>query len=364
MLRQRTTPKAGVTFKAMLIGAGLGVLPLELPAGAAPPREPTAVSKADRAAAGLVAVDLGTVEAGQRVDYTLSVAGAPNRAVRIARVHNSCSSCRMRLLDGTLIPRGGVARVAVSVPAKVVRGRVSQTVEVTTDDPDRPVQVFEVTVHAVPLLVVEPGPVSFGEVMQGAAAERHFRIRGGTIKAFELVAVDSSEDWIRVEKVSRIPEEKDTVYDLHLRLLEAAPAGPFRSTLECAVDVPDRGRTETFVISVDGLVSRAVVCEPHTLAFGPVRLGEQPARKVIVRRRGGPPLKITAVRCDEPRLKVSLTEAQPGEMCELQVTVTGIEPLGKLQASIEFEAEVGGAVVPPLPVYAYVLAKDPRPPEK
>jgi len=95
----------------------------------------------------------------------------------------------------TVIAPGASQKVVLTVPTKYVRSRepYHKTVEVETNDPDKPVVRITLQFTVKDILVVRPDPVAFGKV------------RVGSENSKPLTITNKTKDAITIRKVSVFP---------------------------------------------------------------------------------------------------------------------------------------------------------------
>jgi hypothetical protein len=167
---------------------------------------------------------------------------------------------------------------------------------------------LEVKAFARGDVVVIPGVINFGLVMQGLQPEQKIDVEYAGVLDFRLKEVVKPSDapfQLVVEELYRKPgfnnQPGRVGYRLVAKLNPDAPSGPFKHDLLLKTNDP---QSETIIVTIEGNVQAALSATPTSLNLGTIKVNDAKTFKVQV--SGNRPFSVTSVKGDNPDIGADL----------------------------------------------------------
>ncbi|MBN1395284.1 MAG: DUF1573 domain-containing protein [Pirellulales bacterium] len=286
--------------------------------------------------------DFGVVARGAKVEHRFLVENIYEEEARIQSVASSCGCSTARATRQTL-KTWEQAEIVVAMDTRGYLGRKDATITVVFDLPFR----AEVQLHVHSFIrgdvVVQPGAVEFGSVVQGTAPRRVLKISYAGRNDWRIERVESANPHIEARAVENNRATGRVEYDLMVRLKEDAPPGYIRDRL-ILVTNDGNPRSARVPVPVEGVVTSELTVRPSPLLMGIAEAGKPVTRNLVV--QGGTAFRILAARSSNKSFSCKIPD---GDNKVHVVPVTFLADgsdaaLGKAATKIVVETDSAGSV--------------------
>jgi hypothetical protein len=197
---------------------------------------------------------------------------------------------------------------------------------------------------------VAPESLAFGQVRRSATSEASVTVTFYGSNASRILEVRSESNYVQPRFTEVRRQDSEVVYQLRARLRSDIPVGKWYTDLWLKTNHPGMPVVRV-PLTVD--VESALSVSPDAVTMGPIKVGGEADRRVIV--RGVKPFKVLAVQGTDAELAVkeSTTDARavhvltvkikPGKAGDLHRTVRVQTDLDK-EGVIEFQVNARGVV--------------------
>ncbi len=290
---------AGVS---LLLGMALAA-----PAAAAQPKLVPAETK----------IDFGEASQGTEVPFEFILRNEGDAPLTIDEVKPSCGCTAALASDSTVAP-GGEARVTGTVKTAGFQDRITKTITVTSNDPDRARMTLTITGIVQVPFHLEPRYINFGQVKRGEAAQRVATL---TVKDDARLPAAVGEPTVRsphltASVVPRAGEDPARTFDITVDLAGDAPQGQ----ISTPVLIPVEGEEQPLRLTVYANVVGDVAIYPQTVSLGLVEEGKEVVRSFVVMSPTQKKFEIADAQCDLPGCVVEVTEL-PNQASRRRITV-------------------------------------------
>jgi hypothetical protein len=300
--------------------------------------------------------DFGVVARGAKVEHRFIVENIYEEDVHIQSVESSCG-CSTPQVNRTLLKTWEKAEILVTVDTRGFLGRKDATIKVLFD---RPLSTeFQLHVHTYIRsdIVVQPGEVSFGSVMQGTEARQTLAVTYAGRDDWRIARVECANPAIEATaaETSRTPGQVG--YSLSVRLKPDAPPGYVRDQLVLVTNDYD-ARAARVPVAVEGLVVSALTVRPSPLLMGVAEPGKPLVRSIVVQGRA--PFRILSVHSSDERFQCQPpSEAKSAHVLPVTLSLKGAKPsTATLSAKLHIETDLAGAKAVDVDVSAQIPPGD------
>lgn len=257
----------------------------------------------------------------------------------VTAVRTSCGCVVGTMRDGvpTSIPPGESRDLELRLnPAGWGQDKSKPTViTVESDDPQTPQTRIRMQATIKRAIVLDPFPVTFGEVGKQTPEEIILTVTGRTSDFEAYAATIAGSEAFEVEVLDTAPTQRDgeTVGQTKIRiaLLPTAPVGLHQGLI--TVRTTDRARRLTSV-GVTATVTGDLEFDTNRLAAGAMRQGESTTQTFRLTHKEGEPFKILKVEefddqdrvLPEPVAKITPLPEEEGAGYEVTVTIRADRP--------------------------------------
>jgi hypothetical protein len=243
--------------------------------------------------------DFGVVARGAKVEYRFIVENIYEEDAHIQSVSSSCG-CSKPKVNKTQLKTWEKAEVLVTVDTRGFLGRKDATITVVFDLPFRAEVQLHVYTYIRSDIVVQPGEVSFGSVLQGKEAKQTVNISYAGRSDWQIDRVECVNPNVEAvaTETSRTPGLAS--YNLSVRLKPDTPPGYLREQLVLVTNDFD-AKSARVPVSVEGLVVSPLTVRPSPLSMGATDAGRPLTRSIVV--QGQTPFRITEIVSDDPRFR-------------------------------------------------------------
>jgi hypothetical protein len=254
--------------------------------------------------------DFGSVPHGTLLKYSFPIKNIYAVPLKITMVHPSCGCVTAIPSTYDLKPQE-TATLDVVMDARKFSGPKHVKILVTVGPEYISTATLEVSAFARGDVVVNPGEINFGIVMQGQQPAQNIDVEYAGVLDFRLKEVVKPSDapfQVTVEELYRKPGVNNQPgragYRIVAKLNADAPGGAFKHELVLKTNDP---QSETMIVTIEGNVQSTLSATPTSLNLGTVKLNEAKTFKVQV--RGNRPFRVTEIKGDQPDISAELPAA-------------------------------------------------------
>ena len=267
-----------------------------------------------------------------------------------------------------VIHPGGVGKVSAAVHTTNLKGPVTKSVTVTTNDPEN--SRFTLTIKAnvtVPLDVQPSENIAFNGKAESLAAQQ-VTITSTDGQPFDITGVTAADPAFTAT-VEALPAEGATLpatkagtvasgvakYRVTVNPSKNVAVGRLNSSVMLKTTHP---KASDVTLRIFGSVTGDIEVVPQylTLSTGASATPEAKVQHAVIRKTTGEPLKILSVTSDNPQVETKLTTVTDGREYDLEVRYTGAPATTALSAKVaiatndakqpKLEVQVWGRVDP------------------
>jgi hypothetical protein len=289
--------------------------------------------------------DFGVVATGAKVEHRFIVENIYEEDADIESVTSSCG-CSIPQVNRKHLKTWEKAEILVILDTRGFRGWKDATITVKLDKPF-PAEV-QLHVHAYIRtdIVVQPGGLSFGSVVQGEKAEQTVTISYAGRDDWRLVKLECANSAIQARAVETHRSAGQVTYSMAVTLTPGAAPGYFRDQLVLVTNDYDV-RSARVPVTVEGLVMAPLSVQPSSLLMGVTQPGQPITKKIVV--LGRVPFRILAVHPSDARFQCKIPAGDSKRMYVLPVTFLAEQAeatVGTVSGKLRIETDMagGGAV--------------------
>ena len=284
--------------------------------------------------------DFGSVARGAKVEHRFVIENIYEEDVHIRSVSSNCG-CSTPEVSQKLLKTWEKAEILVTMDTRKFLGRKDATIEVKFDQPFFAGVQLHIHAYIRSDIVVQPGAVQFGSVVQGAGANQSVIVSYAGRDDWKIARVECANPHIEasVAETNRTPGQIN--YNLAVRLKPDAPAGYIRDQLVLVTNDFD-ARAARVPIAVEGLVVSTLSVRPSPLMMGVAEAGQPIVRNLVV--QGQTPFRIVSVTCSDRRFECQLPrEAKTTHILPVRFLADASNPSGdKVSVKIRIETDLTG----------------------
>jgi hypothetical protein len=234
--------------------------------------------------------DFGSVPRGPTLQYPFHLVNKTKTTVNIASVRVSCGCVTATALKNTLAPGEDTAVVA-QMDTRRFSGVKTVTIYVQFDRPAWEEVRLWVQANGRDDINVTPDTFAFGRTKRGAAPTSTVTVTflGGS--ASQITDIQSDSNYVQTTVRPLSNQDQQVTYQLTARLRSDAPVGKWYTDVWLQTSNPSMPRVRV-PLTVE--IESALSISPARVQFGPVKVGGEAERRVMV--RGVKDFKITGVR--------------------------------------------------------------------
>ena len=285
--------------------------------------------------------DFGIVARGAKVEHRFVLENIYEEDVHIRSVSSNCG-CSTPKVSRKLLKTWEKAEILVTMDTRKFLKRKDATIEVDFDQPFSATVQLHVHAYIRSDIVVQPGAVSFGSVMQGAGAKQTVAVSYAGRNDWKITRVECANPHIEASAVETNRTPGKVGYDLTVQLKPDAPSGYIRDQLVLVTNDFD-ARAARVPVAAEGVVVSALSVRPSPLMMGVAEVGRPVARNLVV--QGQTPFRIVGVTCSDNRFQCQVPlEAKKTHIFPVTFLTNETNPSGdKVSAKIHIETDLAGA---------------------
>ena len=257
--------------------------------------------------------DFGQVALCADTAFQFELTNTLDSELRLLNLRSSCS-CVSAQFSTTLLQPGetGAVVARLNTTGQHLHSKSSvltiQLETVMSGTVRRDTVQFFVSGYIRPDVLLTPGSVEFGSVIEGTSAVRTVMLEYTGHIGWALTNIERSLPFIyaRAEEVRR---ERGTVtYKITAVLKEEAPPGYVRDALRFTTNEFQSGRAEPIeiILPVHGAVSATMQAKPSPIQIGILSPGETAVKNIVI--RSAMPFRITDVSASDNRFRFAFSE--------------------------------------------------------
>ncbi len=309
--------KLGPILAVLLFALGVSF------AHAADPSSGAPVAKAPE-----TSFQFGSVPQGTKVVHDFDIRNEGNAELLIQRVTASCGCTATTVSSRTIAP-GGVEKLHMEFDTAGFSGSKTKTVEVVTNDAERPELVFSLKGVVEPGVSVEPTRLEFGEIVPSSSPSDRRKQFSVQLKARTDISVASVKSYSPHVSVSPVGNGTYVV-----ELSPDIPRGEFRDRVIVEFEA---GKIQPVNVPVTASVRRDLRLVPGTVSFGVIQGTTPIERRVKLENSSNRPITFNLLSPKDPAITASLVEVQEGKRGVLVIKVDPTKVKGDLKALVEIE---------------------------
>jgi hypothetical protein len=285
--------------------------------------------------------DFGSIARGAKVEHRFIVENIYEEDAHITSVSSSCG-CSIPTVNRQDLKTWEKAEVLVTVDTRAFSGRRDATIKVEFDKPFRAEVQINVHSYIRGDIVVQPGAVSFGSVLQGAEAKQTVAVNYAGRDDWRLQRVECVNPNVEVS-FKEVNRGVGLVgYSLSARLKPNAPPGYIRDQLVLVTNDFDP-QTARVPVAIEGVVVAPLSARPSPLMLGTVEPGESVTRNLLV--QGRTPFRILTAKSTDPRFQcVTPADAKSAHVLPVTFKAGGSDTTtgGMIKGKLHIETNLTG----------------------
>jgi hypothetical protein len=299
--------------------------------------------------------DFGTVARGATAEHHFVLENIFLEDVEIGAVSSSCGCTKLNTTK-KLVKTYDTAEIVAELDTQRFVGFKESTINVALtfrpQDRSRPAVSANLALKIRAFIrgdvVFQPGEVQFGTLSPGQAAEKRVTLTYAGIPNWKLVEAASPASYLAVafKETGRAydPNLKATqvVYDVSVKLNDAAPTGYFQEQVSLKTNDPDVQKSHVPLV-VRGYIVPTLSVNPTVLMLGEVKSGESVSKPLVVSGIKGKPFRVAGVTGPDEQFRFTPpADAKDVQVIGVQFTA-GNKP-GKIVGKIHITTDSGAAV--------------------
>ena len=281
--------------------------------------------------------DFGQVARGSKTEFAFEITNSYQEDVHIADVTTSCG-CTTPTITKNTLKTWEKGSIVATFNTRSYSGQRNATIKVVIDKPFYAEVQLTVAGYIRNDVDFEPGNVSFGDIDQGTGSDKELTVTYYGRNPWQIKDVRSANDHLEVELGDPMKLADRTVYKMHVRLKDNAPAGYIHDSLSL---VTDDQRLPSVPVSVEGRIIPPLTVSPSSLFVGVVEPGTTVTKQLVVRAKK--PFKILSVKCSDEAFAFK-TGSDSKTVHLVPVTFKAGDKPGEIERTIEIETDlsIGG----------------------
>lgn len=266
--------------------------------------------------------DFGRVIQGKVVEHAFVIANKGNTILNIKGVQPSCG-CTTAPITKNAIEPGQTAEIQAKFDSTRFDGPIHKTINVTSDDPDKPVFTLELTGTVTKIYEITPSHVSFGRVNKNLEFETQLVVKGleGHKPQITGVAIEGDATF----EGRYVKKQDSDEYLVYLKLKPQQKAHFSNGTIVVSLSDKD---VPTLKIPFNGQVTGDISIFPPRLQFGKLKANDQLPRPVIL-------------TIENPDVAVQSVDVQPDVFSYTKAPREGTPNASEIRLQIKQTAQAG-----------------------
>ncbi|MDP8237193.1 MAG: DUF1573 domain-containing protein, partial [Candidatus Erginobacter occultus] len=252
--------------------------------------------------------DAGESWEGEVVTHTFTFTNTGDAELKITRVRTSCGCTASNLSSDTIAP-GESGEIKASFNTRNYRGKKSQPVYVTSNDPSNPTVQLRLETTVKTVAAFTPQNLQFGKVVYGRGASRETSLVFDG-EPFPVREVSAQPDFFQARILEPEGETREnSPVRIEVTLRPEAPVGRHRGTLTARIDHPQSPELSgRLMVSVEGLVRYS----PRLLFFNDADQRNRKVKTIQVTNQSEEPVAILKAESTIPQFQVTVKTIEAG----------------------------------------------------
>jgi hypothetical protein len=293
--------------------------------------------------------DAGESWEGEVVSHTFTFTNTGDAELKISRVRTTCGCTASNLSSDTIAP-GESGEIKASFNTRNYRGKKSQPVYVTSNDPANPTVQLRLETTVKNLAGFSPSNIQFGQVVVGREAVREVRLVFDA-EPIPVLGVSAQPEFFTARILEPDPDgeeagEKPPVR-IEVSLSPEAPVGRHRGSLTARLDHPRlTSLNARLMVSVEGLVGYS----PRMLFFNDADQRERKVKTIQVTNQSDKPVVIRKAESTIPQFQVTVKTIEAGREFAAEVRLSADADPGRYSGELKIETDLAdqGTITVPL----------------
>ena len=301
-------------FLLFLIASSLGLSTgMTAPAGTSPAKALATTAGSPKIRFATPVFDFGKVSAGELVKHSFIFTNTGNATLEILDVKPGCGCTTAGTWDKEVAP-GKTGSIPLQFNSANFSGRVAKTAAVTSNDPEQPSQILQITGTVWKPIEVTPTMAFFNVSNESTTNEtKVIRIINNTDEPLTVSDLQLTNPVFRAELKTVLAGKEFAIH--------VTPVPPFNTRVVSTPITLKTSSAQMPVIYATAYlnVQQAVVVMPSQLFIPAGPLPGPAIQSLSIRNTGTSPLTISDVAVNVPEAQVTVQEAQPGRVFNLSV---------------------------------------------
>ena len=255
-----------------------------------------------------MAVDFGTIEAGQTGEQTITITNTGTAPLEITGIESDVPGLTFDTTMFTLAPNGSQT-VTIAFPSSTA-GTFSGNITISSNDPDRGIQTLSVSIIVqpppVPTISVQQTAVEFGTVEFAQTVQQTITVTNTGTAPLEITGIESDVSGLTFEPsmFTLAPNGSRTV----TITFPSSTAGTFSGNITISSNDLERGpQTLSVSVIVQPPPVPAITVQQTAVNFGTIEAGQTSQQTITIKNTGTAPLEITGIESDVSGLTFDTT---------------------------------------------------------
>jgi hypothetical protein len=278
--------------------------------------------------------DFGTVARGTKAVHRFQIKNVYEEDVHIKSVVSTCGCTTPTILKPDL-KTFEVGEIVAEFNTVAFIGQKSATLKVEFDKPFYAEVLLNVGGTIRSDVVVTPGDIEFGTVVQGKPAEKRVSVVYAGRNDWQILDAKTANPNFEIELMETARGGGKVAYEMVVRMLSDAPPGYINDQL---ILVTNDQKAPELIVAIDGRVTSAITVSPSSLFMGVVHPGQKVKKQLIV--RGKKPFRIVDVQCNDQSFSIG-PDDQAKTVHMVPVEFTANDTPGKVSREIALTTDQG-----------------------
>jgi hypothetical protein len=280
--------------------------------------------------------DLGPLRQGDRGTHTFRILNVGQSPLTILRVNAACG-CTTSALGKAVLAPGEGTDLEVALNTAGLHGKVIKTVQLVSDEPNRPNRILTLEAEIAKEVVAETEEVFFLDLVRKDRKKASVKLASGTAEALHVADVELSEaPWLGV---ATREEGHDVFVDLEL-LARNLPAGKVSGTDTITLKVVNPGPSSQ-TLSVHWERRSAITVSPARVAWAEAS-GRELTTPIRLAHGEGKAFRVVSARTSDPLLSVRGVDETAASRHALQVVLSPEAKPGTFDAKVFVKVDLPG----------------------
>ena len=271
-------------------------------------------------------VDAGEVWKGDTAHFVFPVKNTGDAPLEL-EVKPNCG-CTIASFDKVVAP-GSQGKIEADFHTGAYRGRTLKTVEVTSNDLDKPHVTLFLASNVLSVVNVLPTDVPVLTLKEDGPSTNSFKVQLRD-KDAEISEVNGTLPYVTAKATSTGTTADGRTYDVNVTVGPEAPMGRSAFILSVKTTSPKEPQSNITVLTEKG-----VMVTPVNLFFGTITPKTvTPMNQVVMLQKHTGDFHIKEVKSEDPHVQVKQDTVKDGSDYRLTVTYIGGWPTGAVRSSI------------------------------